>query len=317
VQDNRGMWIDTHCHLDAPEFGPDHAQRLQQREQARRLGVELCVYPAVERANFDAVRKLAHGSGDAYALGIHPLYVPQALETDLQALADWLERRSGDPRLVAVGEIGLDFFVPELCAPELRERQWRFYREQLRLAQRHRLPVILHVRRSADWLLKGLREAAARGRPLAGGIAHAFNGSLQQAQALLALGFKLGFGGAATFDSARQLRQLFATLPPEALVLETDAPDIPPQWLYVNASERAAGLPQGVNSPAELPRIGAALAGLRGLSAEALADLSAANALAALPRLGRLQSDGWQSPAGMAGDAAAPFPVNPATDTES
>jgi TatD DNase family protein len=131
---------------------------------------------------------------------------------------------------------------------------------------------------------------AARGRPVAGGIAHAFNGSVQQAQAFQALGFRLGFGGAATFDAARQLRQLFSSLPPEALVLETDAPDIPPQWLYVNASERAAGRPQGVNSPAELPRIGAALAGLRCLSAEALADLTTANAIAALPGLAALRS---------------------------
>ncbi len=279
------MWIDTHCHLDAPEFGPGHA--LRQRECARALGVGLCVYPAVERANFDAVRELAQRTGDAYALGIHPLFVPRASDADLQALADALERHAGDPRLVAVGEIGLDFLVPELCTPGMRERQWQFYREQLRLAQRHGLPVILHVRRSADWLLKGLREAA-RGRPL-GGIAHAFNGSMQQAQALLALGFRLGFGGAATFDAARQLRQLFATLPPEALVHETDAPDISPQWLYVNVAGRAAGRPQGVNSPAELPRIGAALAGLRGLPVEALADLCTANALAALPRLAALQ----------------------------
>lgn len=311
------MWIDTHCHLDAPEFGPDHALGLQAREQARAAGVGLCVYPAVQAADFDAVRALAHRTGDAYALGIHPLFVPRADDADLQALADALDRHAGDPRLVAVGEIGLDFFVPELCAPALRERQWRFYREQLRLAQRHGLPVILHVRRSADWLLKGLREMAARGRPVAGGIAHAFNGSAQQAQAFQALGFRLGFGGAATFDAARQLRQLFSRLPPEALVLETDAPDIPPQWLYVKASERAAGRSQGVNSPAELPRIGAVLAGLRGLSAEELADLSTVNALAALPRLASLLPAGRQSSAGMDHEKAASWPASAAMGSES
>ena len=284
------MWIDTHCHLDAAEFGPDHVPGLQQRERARELGVGLCVYPAVERAGFDSVRELAHRTGDAYALGIHPLHVPRARDSDLQALSDLLERHAGDPRLVAVGEIGLDFFLPELCTPAMRERQWQFYREQLRLAQRHGLPAILHVRRSADWLLKGLRDAAARGLSVAGGIAHAFNGSAQQAQAFQSLGFKLGFGGAATFDAARQLRQLFATLPPGALVLETDAPDIAPQWLYVNAADRAAGLPQGINSPAELPRIGAALADLRGLQVGALAALTTANALAALPGLAALRS---------------------------
>lgn len=310
------MWIDTHCHLDAPEFGPDHALGLQARERARELGVGLCVYPAVHADDFTTVRELAQRTDDAYALGIHPLFVPRALDSDLHLLADELERHAGDPRLVAVGEIGLDFFLPELCTPTMRERQWWFYREQLRLAQHHGLPVILHVRRSVDWLLKGLREMVVRGRPVAGGIAHAFNGSAQQAQAFLALGFKLGFGGAATFDAARQLRQLFTTLPPEALVLETDAPDIPPQWLYVNAAERAAGRTQGINSPAELPRIGAALSGLRGLTAEALAALSTANGLAALPRLAALSLAGRQSHAGMESETAASFPVSPAGGAE-
>ena len=282
------MWIDTHCHLDAPEFGADHAAGLAERERARALGVGLCVYPAVRAGDFEAVRALAHRSGDAYALGIHPLCVPSASDADLAALDAALARHADDPRLVAVGEIGLDFFVPELCTPELRARQLQVYRAQLALAHRHGLPVILHVRRSADLLLKGLREAATRGWPVAGGIAHAFNGSLQQAQAFLALGFKLGFGGAATFDAARQLRQLAATLPLQALVLETDAPDIPPQWLYVNAAERAAGRPQGRNSPAELPRIGRLLAALRGLTEPDFAAATTANALAALPRLAAL-----------------------------
>ncbi|MEY5100016.1 MAG: hypothetical protein RJA36_2735 [Pseudomonadota bacterium] len=282
------MWIDTHCHLDAPEFGPGHAAGLAERERARALGVGLCVYPAVQAADFETVRALAHRSGDAYALGIHPLFVPRAAEADLAALDAALARHTGDPRLVAVGEIGLDFFVPELCSPALRERQLHFYRTQLALAHRHGLPVILHVRRSADLLLKGLREAAARGRPVAGGIAHAFNGSAQQAAAFLALGLRLGFGGATTFDAARQLRQLATVLPLEALVLETDAPDIPPQWLYVNAAERAVGRPQGRNSPAELPRIGRLLAGLRGMPEQDFAAATTANALAALPRLAAL-----------------------------
>ena len=230
------MWIDTHCHLDAPEFGVDHALARTLRQRAAGLGVGLCVIPAVERANFDTVRQLAHQLGDAYALGIHPLFVPQAQEADLQALDAALTAHRDDPRLVAVGEIGLDFFVPELCESAMRERQTWFYREQLKLARKHGLPVILHVRRSADPLLAALREL-----PVAGGIAHAFNGSAQQAQAFLDLGFKLGFGGAVTFDPALKLRRLAAELPLSALVLETDAPDIPPHWLYATAAERAAG----------------------------------------------------------------------------
>jgi TatD DNase family protein len=274
------MWIDTHCHLDAPEFGPDHALAVQARERAGRLGVELCVIPAVARANFDTVRRLAHRLGDTYALGIHPLFVPQAKENDLLALDAALTEHRDDPRLVAVGEMGLDFFVPALCEPAMRERQAFFYREQLRLARKHRLPVILHVRRSADVLLKHLREL-----PTGSGIAHAFNGSAQQAQAFIELGFKLGFGGAATFESARRLRELATIQPLSALVLETDAPDMPPQWLYATAAERAAGQAQGLNTPAELPRIAEVVAGLRGMDAHELARATRANACAALPRL--------------------------------
>ncbi len=274
------MWIDTHCHLDAPEFGPDHAGAIEARARATALGVGRCVIPAVERANFDTVRALAHRLGDAYALGIHPLYVPRASDDDLAALDAQLSAHRDDPRLVAVGEIGLDFFVPELCEPAMRERQLAVYRAQLRLARQHRLPVILHVRRSADALLKALREL-----PVCGGIAHAFSGSEQQARAFIDLGFKLGFGGAMTFEPARRLRELARTLPLQALVLETDAPDIPPQWLYTTAAERAAGRSQGVNTPAELPRIGAVLAELRGLSQEAVQEATTENALAALPRL--------------------------------
>jgi TatD DNase family protein len=277
------MWIDTHCHLDAPEFGPDHALALEARERARSLGVQRCVIPAVMRGNFETVRLLAHRMGDAYALGIHPLFVPQAQDSDLEALDAALTEHRGDPRLVAVGEIGLDFFVPALCEPAMRERQIAFYRMQLKLARQHGLPVILHVRRSADVLLKYLRQQA-----VVGGIAHAFNGSAQQAQHFLDLGFKLGFGGACTFDAAQQLRSLASNLPLSALVMETDSPDIPPQWLYATAAQRAAGQPQGLNTPAELPRIAEVVAGLRGISTDELAQASSANALAAFPKLALL-----------------------------
>lgn len=281
------MWIDTHCHLDAPEFGAAHALAHTLRQRAAGLGVGLCVIPAVEQANFDTVRQLAHHMGDAYALGIHPLCVPQAQEADLQALDAALTAHRDDPRLVAVGEIGLDFFVPALCEGAMRERQTWFYREQLKLARKHGLPVILHVRRSADALLKHLREV-----PTSGGIAHAFNGSEQQAQAFQGLRFKLGFGGALTFEPAHRLRRLASTLPLTALVLETDAPDIPPHWLYATAAERLNGRVQGINSPAELPRIAAVVAGLRSIPALDLAQATTANALQALPRLAGLLPQG-------------------------
>ena len=268
-------FVDTHCHLDAAEFAPD---ATDVRRRARDAGVCHCVIPAVAAAQFEVVRELAHAGGDSYALGIHPLFTPAAREEDLAVLDRSLAAHAGDPRLVAVGEIGLDHFVPGLDPA----RQEFFFREQLVLARRHRLPVILHVRRSADRLLKQLRELPA------GGIAHAFNGSEQQARQFIELGFRLGFGGAVTYDRALQLRRLATTLPLSALVLETDAPDIPPHWLYRTAAQRAAGQAQGRNEPGELPAIAQVVAGLRGLPLDELARATTANAIAALPRLGPL-----------------------------
>jgi TatD DNase family protein len=274
-------WIDTHCHLDAAEFLPDVAAV---RARAAERSVLHCVLPAIGVGNFAAVRELAHQFGDSYALGIHPLYVKQAQESDLDMLDAELALRKSDPRLVAVGEIGLDFFVPELSVGPLRERQEYFYRAQLLLARKHGLPVILHVRRSADRLLKHLRELMPPA-PGWSGIAHAFNGSQQQATEFIKLGFCLGFGGAVTYERALQLRRLVAQLPLDALVLETDAPDMAPHWLYKTAELRAQGQAQGRNEPGELPAIAALVAQLRGITPAALAAASTRNALTALPRL--------------------------------
>ena len=285
------------------------------RARAATNNVALCVIPAVGAFNFDAARELAHQTGDAYALGTHPLYTPQAADADVALLDAALTAHRDDPRLVAVGEIGLDYFAagppqgkkrpPRGAATTRSEGAWGqvsvpgldgprqefFYREQLRLARRHGLPVILHVRRSADQLLKHLRQIGPDGWQ---GIAHAFNGSTQQAQAFIDLGFKLGFGGAVTFDRALQLRRLASTLPLSAIVLETDAPDIPPHWLYRTAEQRASGLPQGRNEPGELPRIGAVVAGLRGMAVDELRDATTRNAVAALPKLAALlPAPGW------------------------
>ena len=269
------MWIDSHCHLDAPEFDAD---RDAVAARAHAAGVAQIVIPAVERGNFDTVRQLAHRHGLFYALGLHPLCVGRAHDDDLRHLHDALAEHRGDPRLVAVGEIGLDHFVEGLDLA----RQERFYAAQLKLAHQFDLPVILHVRKSADTLLKHLRAM-----PVRGGIAHAFNGSEQQAQAFIGLGFKLGFGGAMTFERALQIRRLAKELPVEAIVLETDAPDIPPHWLYRTAAQRAAG-DIARNEPAELPHIAETLAELRGISLPALAEITSANVRAALPGLGHI-----------------------------
>jgi len=276
------MWVDSHCHLDAAEFG---AQAGQERAAAAALGVLHCVLPAVTPANFDTVRRLAHQGSDSYCLGIHPLYVAQASEGDLALLEAALTQWHGDLRLVAVGEIGLDYWVPELASGPLCEKQDYFFQRQLQLARRFALPVVLHVRRSADRVLKYLRAAQL---PSPGGIAHAFNGSTVQAEAFLRLGFKLGFGGALTFPRATHLRRLAQTLPMDALVLETDAPDMAPEWLYRTAEQRRQGQPQARNAPAQLPAIGAVLAELRGVPTHTVARCTTHNVCQALPRVQQL-----------------------------
>ena len=274
------MWIDTHSHLDAPEFKKNGLLPGVLIAQSAIKDVAISVIPAVERSNFNTVRELALVQQQAYGLGIHPLYVPQASVGDLTTLDEQLTLHRDDPRLVALGDIGLDFFVPALCTPEMREKQTQFYRAQLKLAKQHQLPVILHVRKSADELLKALREIGSHG-----GIAHAFNGSDQQAMQFVEMGFALGFGGTVTYERSQHIRALAKSLPAQAIVMETDAPDIPPQWIYATAEERANGKPQGINSPLELPRIGQVLAELRGVSAEHWAAQTTANALRVLPKL--------------------------------
>ncbi|CAG4886124.1 TatD family hydrolase [Paraburkholderia gardini] len=257
------MWIDTHCHLDASEFDAD---RDAVASAAHRAGVSRIVIPGVARENFARVRELAHRvEGGAYALGIHPLFTPGARESDLDALRMEIEASLDDPLFVGLGEIGLDYFVPGLDDA----RQQFFYNGQLKLAREFDLPVICHVRKSQDQVLKGLRRHAVHR-----GIAHAFNGSFQQAQAFIDHGMHLGFGGNVTFERALQIRRLAQQLPLDAIVVETDAPDISPSWLY---RER--------NTPDQIPRIGRSLAEQRGISEAELALGTTANAHAALPRL--------------------------------
>lgn len=252
-------FIDTHCHLDATEFGDGQAELVQ---AAHAAGVGRIIVPAVARNNFDAVRDLCKRFPSCLpAYGIHPMYTDAAHPDDLKALRDYLAL----PGTVAIGEIGLDFFIDHYD----RERQEYFFVEQLKLAKEFNLPVLLHIRRAQDAILKLLRQHKVQG-----GIAHAFNGSRQQAEEFIKLGFKLGFGGAMTYTRATKLRDLAATLPQESIVLETDAPDIPLDFL-----ER--GQP---NKPEYLPHIAQTLAALRDMTAETVAHITTQNVLSALPK---------------------------------
>lgn len=271
------MLIDTHCHLDAAEFDADRPAVVQ---AAVRACVRAIVIPAVERANFQTVRDLAHATpGGCYALGIHPLFVQRAEDDDLQHLRDAIERAMDDPRFVAIGEIGLDFFVKDLASGAAREKQERFHRAQLDLAVAFGLPVLLHVRRSQDIVLKYLRRLPRS----PGGIAHAYNGSDQQTDAFLAQGFALGVGGESTYVRSRQIRRHAQTRDLTHLVLETDAPDISPSWLPPGDRR---------NTPGQVQGIAQSLADLRGVATETIIEATGATARRVLPRLGRFLASG-------------------------
>ncbi|MBK6742283.1 MAG: TatD family hydrolase [Hydrogenophilales bacterium] len=248
--------IDTHCHLDAAEFDVD---RAAVHERARAAGVVLQIIPAISLDNCAAVEATCRRyPGCLPAWGMHPMYIQSHRPEHLDALRRQIETW----RPVAIGEIGLDLFVPGLDYAT----QEFYYVEQLKIARDHDLPVLLHCRRANDPILKQLRRF-----PGIRGIAHAFSGSRQQADEFLKLGFKLGFGGAFTWTRATRLRALAATLPLDALVLETDSPDIPPAWIG-----------QGRNEPAELAGIAATLADLRGVEVSEVAVQTSANARSVL-----------------------------------
>ena len=266
------MWIDTHCHLDADEFEADRDAVV---ERARAAGVGMLVMPTGHVDDHAKAAAIARRYGFAYAVGIHPLWIDGADEDDVERLREIVQAARADPHFVAVGEIGIDCFKPG----DVARQEW-FFREQLRVARDNDLPIIVHVRRSADLLLKHLRRIE-----VAGGIVHAFNGSAQQAQGFIGRGFKLGFGGSLTYSGSKRIRKHAASLADDAWVLETDAPYIAPSW------RRSA---QGVErtEPADVARIADELAALRAVELKALADSNRRNACTALPRLSTLLSEG-------------------------
>jgi TatD DNase family protein len=250
------LLIDTHCHLDVEEFAPD---RMEVIARARAAGVGEIVVPGIYREEWADVETLcANDPGLHPALGLHPAYLDRHREADVSELRE----RVAHARPVAIGEIGLDHFVKGLD----RTRQLALFESQLHVARDHLLPVLLHVRKAHDEVLAALRRQDIRG-----GICHAFNGSLQQAEKYLERGFRLGFGGMVTYQRSNRLRGLARDLPLEAIVLETDAPDM------TVASHRFER-----NSPEYLPEVAAALAEIRGVDVDTVARTTTANARAVL-----------------------------------
>ena len=251
--------IDSHCHIDAPEFDADRAAVMARAHDA---GVCALIAPAVCAAAWPQLQAVAKAHEAIHpAYGLHPMYLAQHRPEHLALLREWIERE----RPCAVGECGLDHFIEGLDPQTQRE----LLLGQLRLAREFDLPVILHARRAVD-------EVTALLRRIGGlrGVVHSFSGSRQQAEALCGLGFMLGFGGPVTYARAQRLRELVAWLPIEHLLLETDAPDQP------DAAIRGQR-----NEPARLADIARTVAELRQQSPDDLARHTAANArrLFALP----------------------------------
>lgn len=252
------MWIDSHCHLDAPEFDADRDEVVAQSLAA---GVEAFINLPGHVDHFAQAKATRERYGCLTGYGIHPMWVAGPYTTSkrehITTVRAWVEREKPD----LIGEIGLDFFIPDFNQVE---QEW-YFSEQLKIARDFDLPVSLHVRRSQDHILKHLRRIKVRG-----GFAHAFNGSAQQAVEFVKLGFCLGFGGTATFPQAHRVRALLRDAPIENVVVETDAPDIPPSFLGTMGSRAR-------NSPAYLPQIGELLAGVRGIPANVFAKATTTN----------------------------------------
>lgn len=259
--------IDTHTHLDFPDFDADRRELLAAAAEG---GVERMVVLGVHEANWQRVWDLVKAEPALHAaFGLHPVYLDEHRPEHLVALGDWLSRLRGDPQLCAVGEFGLDYYLPELD----RERQQALFEAQLQMAVDFNLPALLHVRRSHAAVIATLK----RFKLPRGGIIHAFAGSYEEAREYIRLGLRLGLGGAATWPRALRLHKVLPRLPLDSVVLETDAPDMAP-----------AMFPGVRNSPAHLPEIARALAGIMGIEVQVLAEASTRNAC---------ELFGWNTPA--------------------
>ncbi|WP_241611174.1 TatD family hydrolase [Rosenbergiella epipactidis] len=261
-------YIDTHCHFNFPVFAQDLTQSLNLIRQAQ---LQAIVTPATQAADFDSILRLARSIPEIFpALGLHPLWTAQHHDQDLLRLRQLLENHD---EVVAIGEIGVDFFTDELAA--LAPRQWEILSLQLGLAKKYNLPVILHSRKSHDPLSKVLKDAALP----ATGVIHGFTGSYQQAKRFIDLGFYLGVGGSISYPRANKTREALARVPLEQLVLETDAPDMP-----------LNGYQGEINRPERVVTVCQILAELRGESVEKIRDCAWQNSLRLFPKLSTVLS---------------------------
>lgn len=248
------MLVDAHCHLDFTQFDDDRAAVF---EAAKAVGVARFVVPGTTRSRWQQVLALAERADTRVCLGLHPYFVGQHHEEDVAALDQLLNEH---PDVVAVGECGIDGRFSDTL-----DDQWHYFDAQLKLAKQHALPVVVHCVQANDQVAKRLRQLAL---PQAG-LIHAFAGSIEQANTFLDLGFKLGLGGAVTYERAQRLRRTVQALPDDGYVLETDSPDMP---LSGHQGKR--------NEPSRVIEVCEVVAKLRGQTADQVADRSSATAAA-------------------------------------
>lgn len=265
-------WIDTHNHL----FVLPEEQQKKEVSEARKVGVVSSLVCAGGVSNLEEARRCAYKHDQAYACGIHPLYIGYSWKEDLTALEAFLKEHREDPRLAAVGECGLDFSAACSVPHDVQEE---VFSTQLKLARKHGLPLSLHGREAMDIVLKYIRRL-----PPQLGIIHAFNGSMAQAQAFLQNGFKLGYGGAVSYDGSKRIRKILSELPDDAWVLETDCPDMPPSWVREENKENPE------SALADTACYGAVAAELRNTTIEEISEQSIQNTLKAIPKFGVLIS---------------------------
>jgi len=247
--------IDTHCHLDNERFSPD---RIEIIDRCHERGVTKIIVPATSASGWLQLLMLCETQKSLYpALGLHPMFISSHKDEDIKLLKNWIQDHR--QQVVAVGEIGLDYYDEQLD----RKRQQKLFEAQLHIAQETDLPVILHVRKAHDRILKTLKRI-----PVKGGIVHAFAGSEQQATRYIDMGFKLGFGGTVTYEKSRRIRHLAKNLPLESIVLETDAPDM---VVSSHHGER--------NSPEYLPEVLTSISSLRDETAQEIATQTTKNAI--------------------------------------
>lgn len=246
------MLVDAHCHLDFCHFDADRDAVLA---RARDAGVGHIIVAGTTRERWPGVLALGKRDAISVCLGLHPYFMQHHTEADVEALAVVLDEH---PEVVALGECGIDARFGDTL-----DAQWALFEEQLQLARQRHLPLVIHCVRAHDQVAKRLRQL----KPPAGGLIHAFTGSLQQAKAFLDLGFIVGLGGALTHQRAKRLQRVVAALPDDGYVLETDSPDMP---LAGHDGER--------NEPAQVAEVCRVLATLRGQEVARVAADSTANA---------------------------------------